>query len=150
MKKYTFRLQTVLDIKANKLNEKLVELAQVQQILSTEEAKLEDLKSRKTNAYEELIQIYSLEKALDIREVCNYKGYLGKVEIEIKQQEDRIENVMFFVKQKQSEVNQALKEKKILEKLKEKEKNAFYQEFIKQEAKELDDIASTRHARLAS
>ena len=57
---------------------------------------------------------------------------------------------MFFVKQKQSEVNQALKEKKILEKLKEKEKNAFYQEFIKQEAKELDDLASTRHARLAS
>ena len=150
MKKYTFRLQTVLDIKANKLNEKLVELAQVQQILSTEEAKLEGLKSKKTNAYEELIQIYSLEKALDLREVCNFKGYLGKVEIEIKQQEDRIANVMFFVKQKQSEVNQALKEKKILEKLKEKEKNAFYQEFIKQEAKELDDLASTRHARLAS
>ena len=150
MKKYTFRLQTVLDIKANKLNEKLVELAQVQQILSAEEEKLTNLKSRKNNAYEELIQIYSLEKALDIQEVCNYKGFLGKIEIEIKQQEDRIENVMFFVKQKQTEVNQALKEKKILEKLKEKEKNAYYQEFIKQEAKELDDLASTRHARLAS
>lgn len=150
MKKYTFRLQTVLDIKANKLNEKLVELAQIQQILSAEESKLEDLKSRKTNAYEELIQIYSLEKTLDIQEVCNYKGFLGKIEIEIKQQEDRIENVMFFVKQKQAEVNQALKEKKILEKLKEKEKNAYYQEFIKQEAKELDDLASTRYTRLAS
>ena len=97
MKKYTFRLQTVLDIKANKLNEKLVELAQVQQILSAEEEKLTNLKSRKNNAYEELIQIYSLEKALDIQEVCNYKGFLGKIEIEIKQQEDRIENVMFFV-----------------------------------------------------
>lgn len=150
MKKYTFRLQTVLDIKANKLNEKLVELAQVQQILSVEEEKLANLKSRKNVAYEELIQIYSLEKALDIQEVCNYKGFLGKIEIEIKQQEDRIENVMFFVKQKQAEVNQALKEKKILEKLKEKEKNAYYQEFIKQEAKELDDLASTRHVRLAS
>ena len=150
MKKYTFRLQTVLDIKANKLNEKLVELAQVQQILSAEEEKLTNLKSRKNVAYEELIQIYSLEKALDIQEVCNYKGFLGKIEIEIKQQEDRIENVMFFVKQKQAEVNQALKEKKILEKLKEKEKNAYYQEFIKQEAKELDDLASTRHVRLAS
>lgn len=150
MKKYTFRLQTVLDIKANKLNEKLVELAQIQQILSAEESKLEDLKSRKTNAYEELIQIYSLEKTLNIQEVCNYKGFLGKIEIEIKQQEDRIENVMFFVKQKQAEVNQALKEKKILEKLKEKEKNAYYQEFIKQEAKELDDLASTRYTRLAS
>ncbi|MBO5948320.1 flagellar export protein FliJ [bacterium] len=150
MKKYTFRLQTVLDIKVNKLNEKLVELAQVQQILSAEEEKLANLKSRKNVAYEELIQIYSLEKALDIQEVCNYKGFLGKIEIEIKQQEDRIENVMFFVKQKQTEVNQALKEKKILEKLKEKEKNAYYQEFIKQEAKELDDLASTRHVRLAS
>lgn len=150
MKKYTFRLQTVLDIKVNKLNEKLVELAQVQQILSAEEEKLANLKSRKNVAYEELIQIYSLEKALDIQEVCNYKGFLGKIEIEIKQQEDRIENVMFFVKQKQAEVNQALKEKKILEKLKEKEKNAYYQEFIKQEAKELDDLASTRHVRLAS
>lgn len=150
MKKYSFRLQTVLDIKANKLNEKLVELAQVQHILSQEEERLETLKTQKSNAYEELIQIYSLEKSLNIQEVCNYKGFLGKIEIEIKQQEDKIENVMFFVKQKQTEVNQALKEKKILEKLKEKEKIAYYQEFVKQEAKELDDLASTRHSRLAS
>ena len=150
MKKYSFRLQPVLDIKTNKLNEKLVELAEVQQVLSVEQEKLDNLISAKNNAYEELIQIYSLEKTLNIQEVCNYKGYLGKVDIEIKQQEERIENVMFFVKQKQNEVNEALKEKKILEKLKEKEKIAYINSFLAQEAKELDDISSTRYARMAS
>lgn len=150
MKKYSFRLQSILDIKENKLNEKLIELAQIQQILSDEEAKLDTLQTKKDNAYEELIQIYSLEKALDIREVCNYKGFLGKITIDIKQQEDRIENVMMYVREKQKEVNEALKEKKILENLKEKEKTAYYQEFLKQEAKELDDISSTRYARMAS
>ena len=150
MKKYTFRLQPVLDIKANKLNEKLVELAQIQQALSVEQEKLDNLQSAKNTAYEELIQIYSAENALDIREVCNYKNYLGKVDTEIKQQEESIENIMFFVRQKQNEVNEALKEKKILEKLKEKEKTAYLNEFFAQESKELDDIASTRYARMAS
>ena len=115
MKKYTFRLQSMLDIKENKLNEKLIELAQIQQVLSEEEEKLDCIKEQKNKAYEELIQIYSLEKALDIQEVCNYKGYLSKKSIEIKQQEERIENVMFFVRAKQKEVNEALKEKKILQ-----------------------------------
>lgn len=150
MKKYTFRLQSILDIKENKLNEKLVELAQIQQVLSEEEEKLDILNEQKNKAYEELIQIYSLEKTLDIQEVCNYKGFLGKKTIEIKQQEDRIENVMFFVRAKQKEVNEAHKEKKILENLKEKEQKAYYNEFIKQEAKELDDIATTRYVRMAS
>ena len=150
MKKYIFRLQAMLDIKENKLNEKLVELAQIQQILSDEEEKLDVLNVRKNKAYEELIQIYSLEKALDIQEVCNYKGFLGKISIEISQQKERIENVMFFVREKQKEVNEALKEKKILENLKEKDKNRYYNNLLKQEAKELDDIASTRYVRMAS
>ena len=140
----------MLDIKENKLNEKLVELAQIQQILSDEEEKLDVLNVRKNKAYEELIQIYSLEKALDIQEVCNYKGFLGKISVEINQQKERIENVMFFVREKQKEVNEALKEKKILENLKEKDKNRYYNNLLKQEAKELDDIASTRYVRMAS
>ena len=150
MKKYSFRLQPVLDIKTNRLNEKLVELAEIQQVLSVEQEKIDNLKIAKNTAYEELIQIYSLEKTLNIQEVCNYKGYLGKIDTEIKQQEERIENIMFFVRQKQNEVNEALKEKKILEKLKEKEKTAYLSAFFAQEAKELDDISSTRYAQMAS
>jgi len=45
---------------------------------------------------------------------------------------------------KQLEVTDALKEVKILEKLKETQEKKFYQEILYTEAKELDDIASTR------
>ena len=46
---------------------------------------------------------------------------------------------------KQEEVREALKAKKMLEKLKEKEYKAFLKDFEQREAKELDDIALTRY-----
>ena len=48
---------------------------------------------------------------------------------------------------KQKEVNQALKEKKIYEKLKENEEEKFYKELNMKESVEIDDIALSRYGR---
>ena len=150
MKKYKFRLEPVLELRAKKLDEKRLELAEIQKLISDEQKLKDDLELRKKNANEELIKLYSDENSLKIHEIELYKGFLAKTQIEINQKEEKIKQITFFLKAKQTEVNEALKEKKILEKLKEKEKEKYINDFLKLEAKELDDIASSRYERLIS
>ena len=148
MKKYSFRLQTVLEIREKKLEDKRLEMAKVIAQLNEQNEELERIVGKQKNARETLENIYSSGQELDILEVTNYKDYLGKVIIDAKNQEAVIERTRNLLKFKQLEVTEALKEVKILEKLKETQEKKFYQEILHVEAKELDDIAATRFKRI--
>ena len=149
MKKYSFRLQTVLEIREKKLEEKRREMAKVIAKLNEQIIGLEELFSKQISAKASLESIYAGEKELDILEITNYKNYLGKIVNDAKNQEVAIESTRNLLKFKQLEVTEALKEVKILEKLKEKQEKKFYQHYEYVQAKEIDDIASTRY-RVAS
>ena len=58
-----------------------------------------------------------------------------------------IDNIKDIVRNKRREVNEVLKEKKVLEKLKENQKKKYYQEFEQYQRNELDDISSSRYMR---
>ena len=148
MKKYAFRLQTVLEIREKKLEDKRLEMAKIISLLNEQNQQLEELISKQNNAKNTLESIYSGGQELDILEITNYKDYLGKVIVDAKNQEAVIEKTKNFLKFKQLEVTEALKEVKILEKLKETQEKKFYQEILYVEAKELDDIASTRYKKI--
>ena len=148
MKKYSFRLQTVLGIREKKLEDKRLEMAKVIATLNEQNAQLETIIGRQANAKSTLENIYSNGQELDILEITNYKDYLGKMIVDAKNQEATIERTKNLLKFKQLEVTEALKEVKILEKLKETQEKKFYQEILYTEAKELDDIASTRFKRI--
>jgi len=149
LKKYSFRLQTVLEIREKKLEDKRREMAQVIAKLNEQIIILEELLAKQDNAKASLESIYSGENELDILEITNYKNYLGKIVNDSKNQEVAIENTKHLLKFKQLEVTEALREVKILEKLKEKQEKKFYQHYEYVQSKETDDIASTRY-RVAS
>lgn len=109
---------------------------------------LEELILRQQNARNSLEAIYSSGEELDITEITNYKDYLGKVIADEKKQEKIIENTKSVLKLKQIEVTEALKAVKILEKLKETQEKKFYQHYEYVQAKEIDDIASTRYKKI--
>lgn len=144
LKKYSFRLQTVLEIREKKLEDKRLEMAKVIATLNEQNEQLEAFIAKQTNARNTLENIYGSGRELDILEVTNYKDYLGKVIVDAKNQEAVIERTKNLLRFKQLEVTEALKEVKILEKLKETQEKKFNQEILDAEAKELDDIASTR------
>ena len=149
MKKYSFRLQTVLEMREKKLEDKRREMAKVIAQLNEQNQVLESLYSRQNHTKNSLEGIYSNGKELDIIEITNYKDYLGKVIVDAKNQKIMIEKTQFLLKFKQMEVTEALKEVKILEKLKETQQKKFYQEYEYVQAKEIDDIASTRYKKMA-
>lgn len=149
MKKYSFRLQTVLEMREKKLEDKRREMAKVIAVLNEQNKKLDALILREHDTRNSLENIYSNGRELDILEITNYKNYLGKVIVDAKNQAATIEKTKFALKFKQMEVTEALKEVKILEKLKETQEKKFYKEYEYVQAKEIDDIASTRYGKVA-
>ncbi len=149
MKKYSFRLQTVLEMREKKLEDKRREMAAVIAELNKQNEYLEKLISKQRHARTTLESIYEGSKELDILEVTNYKDFIGKVITEAKMQEVKIQKTTYLLKFKQLEVTEALKDVKVLEKLKETQEKKFYQHYEYMEAKEIDDIASTRYKRVA-
>lgn len=149
MKKYSFRLQTVLGMREKFLEEKQLEMAKIADMLNKQITKLENLLSKKENTRISLENIYEKDEALDIFGITNYKNFLAKIINDVKIQEGVIENIKSVLKVKQMEVNEAYKEVKVLEKLKEKQEKKFYQHFEYVQAQEIDDISSTRYKRVS-
>lgn len=145
MKKYSFRLQTVLEMREKKLEDKRREMAAVITKLNAQNEELGKIISRQNNVRSELNAIYNSGEELDILEITNYKDFLGKMMTEGKKQQINIEQTKNLLKFKQLQVTEALKEVKVLEKLKETQEKKFYQHYEYLQAKEIDDIASTRY-----
>lgn len=87
------------------------------------------------------------ESTLDIENVVGYKNYLNQVTQDIRMQFEIIKKTQFELEEQQLKVNQAYKEVKILEKLKEKQYQDFLMQYEQSQIKELDDITISRQKR---
>ena len=148
MKKFQLRLQVVLDIKEKLLEEKLVELSKVQRGLQDAVQKQKTLEGYQAEINQALLNVFQSGNDLDLVEVQRYKDFINKLIVDISNQKVVVQNITKLLEIKRKEVNEILKEKKVLEKLKENQQKKYYQEFEQYERRELDDIASSRYARL--
>ncbi|RAI11883.1 MAG: flagellar export protein FliJ [Candidatus Melainabacteria bacterium] len=144
MKKYSFRLQPVLDIREKTLEDKRLEMAQVIQLLNEQQEGLERLIAKQTS-YKDELESLSLEDDLNVFALANFKNYMVNLQEQITQQEHNIENTKKALRVKQEAVNEALKDVKVLEKLKEKQSQKFYKDIEMKEANEIDDISTARY-----
>lgn len=150
MKKFSFRLQTVLEMREKKLEEKRLEMAKVIAILNEQSQIFEEYVQKETSTRESIDKIYTSGQELDILEITNYKDYLGRVMTFQKNQQKIIDKTNQLLILKQLEVTEALKNVKVLEKLKETQEKKFYQNYEYMQAKEIDDIATTRYKKPAA
>lgn len=148
MKKFAFRLQTVLEMREKKLEDKRREMAVIIKKLNDQKQAMEELTSRRELAKNSLENIYEGNEELDILRIQNYKDYIAKTITDEKNQQKILETIEKALKAKQNEVTAALKEVKIFEKLKETQEKKFYQHYEYVQAKEIDDITSTRYGKV--
>lgn len=148
MKKFQFRLQVVLDIKEKLLEQKLLELSKVQRGLQEAVQKQRTLEGYQQEINEALMNVFQSGNDLDLVEVQRYKDFINKLIVDISNQKVVIQNISKVLELKRKEVNEILKEKKVLEKLRENQKRKYYQSFEQYQTRELDDIASARYARV--
>ena len=145
MKKFSFKLETVLKLKEKILNDKMLELAKIMRILSDARDTLNVINQKRTDASDDIAESNSDGKEIDVKSVEMYRNYLTKLDAEIKNQEHLIIQIQRAVEDKQREVNEALKERDILKKLKEKQLQKHNAEIDHKERVELDDMAISRY-----
>ena len=145
MKKFKFRLENVLELRRKTLEDRQLEMAAIQARLNDANNKLDSLEQSRLQAKGDLENILGAGENIEFIRVKNYQDYIAKLDDDISIQHKVIADIENELELKQEEVREALKAKKMLEKLKEKEYKAFLKDFEQREAKELDDIALTRY-----
>ena len=138
MRNYKFSLESVLQIRINKEKEVLEEFVMVQNRLYEEYRKKEDLK-KKLNL--------SLEASFsnrNVQELMMNNLYKTDLESKIKFQEEIIDRRKIEVEEVRERLQIAQKDKKIMEKLKEKDLENHTLELNKKNQKEMDEFAVLR------
>ena len=115
-----------------------------------------DLKLRKEeeklNQYRERRLFYEnkmrgkMEKKLDVRALYECNQGIEIMKDAITSQKKEVARAQVFVDQAQERLNEAMKERKTHEKLRENALEAFIQEMNAQESKEIDELVSYNYA----
>ncbi len=147
MRRFKFTLQSVLNIKEKKLEDERLKLGGIISMLEAQKDIFLELNEKKDKLKCELNTVLE-NSILDIQYVVGYKNYLERIEQDIKTQFEIIKKTQTELEEQQIVVNEAYKEVKILEKLKEKQYKNFLFEYEQNQIKELDDITISRHKKV--
>ena len=143
LKKFKFRLQVVLDMRENELEQRQMEAAKILAALKKQEGELQEIINSQTQNHEQMLALYDLN-SLDIQQIEAHRAFGLKLVVDENNKKRIIANTKILLEKKQVEVREAHKKVEILKKLKEKQEEEYYKEFLNAEVKEIDDITSAR------
>jgi flagellar FliJ protein len=142
VKAYKFRFENVLKSKKVVVDDLASKTARAQRILMLEMRKLDDLKQREAQCVRELV-LRQLGK-INTGEVQRCHRYLRQLGSAIGEQEKLVREIAVRVEMLRNMLVEAEKERKIFEKLDEKEREEFYRSFSKKEQALLDEVGINR------
>lgn len=140
MKKFNFRLEQVLKIRAQQ--EKVVqrEFAIVQANYQKTVKALRDLFDLRKNTIDDLKKISG--SSFDQRAYLVHMRFVEKLNIDIDIQRINVQKAEVELSKKRKDLLEAVKKRKIIEKLKEKKLEEYAYEANSEEQKNLDEVAS--------
>lgn len=143
MAKFIYKLQNVLNIKMKLETQEKTNFSMAVAKLNEEEEKMTMLHLKKAE-YEEAYRKQSSGK-LDIKELKFAKDNIEYIKGRIVEQTEAINNAKRNLEIARFRMNEAIKERKIYEKLKEKAFEEFIHEENEAEKKEIDQLVSFRY-----
>ena len=115
------------------------------QKLESEKGLLANMYRLSDNAREEIFELQTGEGSAPMERLCQIDDFMAGQKIKIERQRVIVTNHTQIVEQKQEILHMAAKERKILEKLKEKKSDEYKKRQKKSEAKATDEIVVTRY-----
>jgi len=149
VKKFSFKLQNVLDLREKQLEKKQIEMAVIQNEIFLLNQQLQNLYSAQEKSRKNIEKIISGTDLIDFGIVQMHKAYIEKLFRDILTQKEKIKDAERRLNDKKKEVLEALKAKTTLEKLKENDYKTFLKLIDETERKELDEIAINRYLKKA-
>ena len=140
MKPFVFKLQTSLDVKLKREELQKEELARATKIYRENTDVLKSLGHR-------LIEIQEIlrgkqQEQIDILDILNYQAYIPVLIERIKQQEIVTEESRQVMESERQKLVEIMRERKVLEKLRSKHYQEYVQECLREEQKEIDEMAT--------
>lgn len=144
--KFKFPLQKVLDHRHIKMDLARKDFLEAQTFLQEEQKKLEEMIDLKNRSMSQRSATAGLTTGWQSK-VDQLNAFITGQDLRIAQQNERLRKIEKVVESRREILKDALIEVKIMERLKEKKQADFLQEVREKEAKELDEISSTRFVR---
>lgn len=145
MAKFIFKMENILSIKYKLEDQAKAEYGLEIAKLREEEEKLKRLEQRKEEYQMELT--FRVQARLNLQEIRDYENAVENMKYNMNLQKIVIRNQELRVEAAREKLDDAMKERKTYEKLKEKAFEAFKAEVEAQEQKEVDELVSFRFAR---
>ncbi|MFP4465474.1 MAG: flagellar export protein FliJ [Candidatus Goldiibacteriota bacterium] len=145
MKKFVFRFDTVLRVKEKKeeaLKRELMHLT----ALRLEQEKIRKAVSR-SSAENLRMKNEEKQKGTDIGRLIYYEQHLSVLRYRIVEAEKKIQELHKMADRKREEVVEASKEKKIFEKLRDRDYKIFNKNILAAEQKQLDETSISKYNR---
>ncbi|MGQ9454278.1 MAG: flagellar export protein FliJ [Armatimonadota bacterium] len=145
MRKFRFRLQAVLEHRRFEENRLKSELAEIMREEVRERLRLARLISELENSKRALLD--SLSRGVPASELELLDEYVKTKRDDVRVQQLTVESIKDRVESKRHEVLEAIKRRKLLESLRDKQERCYLYEAARAEQKDLDDSATVRFAR---
>lgn len=143
MAKFIFNMQGLLNIKEKLEEQTKTEYGKALAKLEQEKSILLNLKNKKQ---ENILSFReSINKGVKLNYIDNINKYISFIDKKIEEQMQNINKVKEIVEEKRLALLEAMKERKVLETLKEKEKENYFKEELKNEQKIIDEIVSYKY-----
>lgn len=145
MARFVFPLQNVLNMKEKLEEQAKNEYSQANMRLHEAEDEEERLKKRQAEAEDKLREV--LDEALDVLEIKKREDAVEILKVYVKEQHLVVIKCARDVEIAREKLNEAMKERKTFEKLREHAFEDFVKEQNMIEQKEIDELVSYRHGR---
>ena len=145
MKKFKFKLQALLDHRRNKEDKKKEELGNLSRTVQDVRDFMATLKSRCSVSIVELKTLQ--ESGMNIEQITRYREFITALKDDTNKQMEKLSLLMKDVENRRKELVSLSKERKIMEKLRDKEFDKFKKAVLKEEKKLIDDLGISRFIR---
>lgn len=140
MKKFSYSMQSLLDIAYKMEEQAKVEFSNAQNRLNEEERKLRDLQMKRLS-YEQKMRV-AMKESLDLQEIRLCKSGIEKTREEIKLQVAQVQLAQRLLEEARKKLNETRIDRKTHEKLRERKFEEYMQEYNAEESKEIDQLVS--------
>ena len=145
MQRFKFNLENLLKVRSMHEEQAQLHLAHSIKLLETEQLRLKELHQFAVSAREEWQQ--AMQKNRPVDDYILYSSYLKKLTVQQDLQQLEIEKAIQFNNECRLAYYEALKKRKIVERLKEKKRQLHYQAMLADEQKFLDELGTQRYHR---
>ena len=146
MTKFSFRLESILQIKIKLEEQAKMEFAAAKMRLNDEEDKLQALKDRKEAYEQELKRLYMGN--LDVRRINSTSAAIEVTETQINTQVFAVKRAEKKVAVASDKLSTVMQERKSMEKLKENKLAEYMREYNEEESKQTDELISYQYGRV--